>query len=152
MASRKSSDKQRREQWKHNRLKALKDQPERGYFARSGDEFGTAGREKMSEVLEEFASPFLEEAGYESMEQIHKVYDLAVAAWNAALLPDDQHEDAFNTFLKELPADVRPAMQTLWARMIARKKAFFSKNRRGIIGFHLTDEGTSYHLQVASTL
>src|SRR4051812_46828121 len=47
-----------------------------------------AGREKMSEVLEDFIEPYRDMADGENA--LRKLLTLALLAWNAALLPEDR--------------------------------------------------------------
>src|SRR3954471_12797318 len=49
-----------------------------------------AGREKMSEVLEEFIEPYSDLA--DTDEAFEKLLNLGVLAWNAALLPEDERQ------------------------------------------------------------
>ncbi len=56
------------------------------------------GREKMSEVLDDFIEPYQEVADNE--DSYRKLLNLAVLAWNAALLPEDQRRTAIDETLK----------------------------------------------------
>ena len=46
------------------------------------------GQEKMSAVLEDFVEPYRDMA--ETYDEFHNLLDLAMLAWNAALLPEDK--------------------------------------------------------------
>ena len=61
------------------------------------------GAEKMSEVLEEFVAPYAPLAT--NLEQMQKLYTVAVVAWNTTLLPQDQQQPAIDKLIAELPDD-----------------------------------------------
>ncbi len=109
------------------------------------------GTEKMSEVLEEFVAPYAPLAT--NLEQMQKLYTVAIVAWNTTLLPQDQQQPAIDKLIAELPdddeteTDFREIVQTL----MERKNSFFAANKRFIATFDLTDTGVGYHLSVAST-
>jgi hypothetical protein len=112
------------------------------------------GREKMSAVLEEFVEPFRDMA--ESHDDFHKLLNLAVLAWNAALLPEDKRRAMVDDMLaagfsRASAADRAFARQIIEA-MIRRKEEHFATNRRAIVSFQLIDRGDDFHLSVASTL
>jgi hypothetical protein len=47
--------------------------------------------EKMSEVLEQFVEPYWEELP-DTADDFRKILTIGVAAWNAALLPEDEQK------------------------------------------------------------
>jgi hypothetical protein len=111
------------------------------------------GQEKMSEVLEAFIEPYMDQAV--TGDALRKLLALGVLAWNAALVPDDRRRKMIDGALEglpKLPIDARTEVRALVNTMIERKEAFFPSNRRAIITFDLTDTGEGYHLSVASTL
>jgi len=152
MASQKKQKLAQSERRKHERLKALKGERKPDSQGAYSIEQSPPGYEKMSEVLEEFVRPFLEESGYETVDQQRKVFDLAVLTWNISLFPEDQQDQELNEVVKQAPADIQLPLRRLLNRMIARKNAYFSQNRRAIMGFELTDTGDDFHLQVASSV
>lgn len=85
---------------------------------------------KMSEVLWSFVEPYREFANTE--EALRRLLTLAVLAWDAALLPEEE----------------RPPMDEL----IERKERYFSQYKRPIVDFELQDRGRDYHLIVVSFL
>jgi hypothetical protein len=113
-----------------------------------------AGREKMSDILDEFIEPYEELAANE--ESYRKLLNLGVLAWNAALMPEDQRRTAIDEMLREgLPRsskEDRAQAKAFIETLIRRKEERFAANQRAIISFELTDTGDGYHLTVASTL
>jgi len=113
-----------------------------------------AGREKMSEVLEEFIEPYRD--GADTDDAYEKLMMLGVLAWNAALLPADQRKAmvdetiaaGFSRASRSDQALAREVVETL----IRRKLEHFAENQRAIISFKLTNTGDGLHLSVASTL
>jgi hypothetical protein len=112
------------------------------------------GREKMSEVLEDFIEPYQELTHNE--DSFRKLLNLGILAWNAALLPEDQRQTAIDETLRAgLPgsseADLAVAREFI-ETLVRRKLEQFAANQRVIISFELTDTGNGYHVMVASTL
>ena len=107
----------------------------------------------MSEVLMAFVEPYIESA---STEEAHrKLLMLAIVAWNAALLPEEDQQDIVDKAVKAIPAAswaMRAYMKSFMSELIERKKTYFSEYTRMIIDFELTEMGEGYHLSVASTL
>jgi hypothetical protein len=107
----------------------------------------------MSEVLERFAEPYVEEC--DGIEAIRNLYTLAVMAWNVALLPADQRPSEIDRliekgFARRSDAD-RGFARALFEDMVDRKLAHFSKFLRPIVGFDVKDlGGDSYFLSVIS--
>ncbi len=112
------------------------------------------GEVKMSEVLEEFVEPYLPEAN--GLEQQQMVFEMAIIAWNLAILPAHKRqsalEDMFNNLMKDKRAIVKRDLNNLIDEMVQRKLELFPNNRRYIIDFQLEDAGDQFHLSVASTL
>ncbi|MEM9266665.1 MAG: hypothetical protein AAGA46_14185 [Cyanobacteria bacterium P01_F01_bin.13] len=112
------------------------------------------GEVKMSDVLEDFAEPYLLEAN--SFEQQQMVYEMAILAWNLAIIPEHQRQSALDELFKDLmkgkPATAKRDLNNLMDEMVGRKLALFPNNRRYILDFQLEDAGDQLHLSVASTL
>lgn len=113
-----------------------------------------AGREKMSEVLEDFVEPYMEFADTE--DGFRKLLNLGMLAWNAALLPEDQGsaiiDETLGAALPGASRVNRTSAREFIELLIQRKKKHFAANRRAIISFKVTDTGDGYHLSVASSL
>ena len=112
------------------------------------------GREKMSEVLEDFVAPYRELADTE--DAFRRLLDLGMFAWNAALLPEDERramiDDLLRTGFSRGSEAGRTEARELIEALIRRKQKHFAANQRAIVSFELTDTGEGYHLFVASTL
>jgi hypothetical protein len=113
-----------------------------------------AGREKMSEVLEDFIEPYRDLADTE--DAFRKLLNLGMLAWNAALLPEDKRramiDETLGAGFSRASSPDRAQARGFVEEMVRRKLEHFPDNRRSIISFELTDTGTGYHLAVASTL
>ena len=158
MTSSKSKKAKQRQRRRHKRrqkpLEGLKRKLEQGPL--QGQEFviEPSGEVKMSEVLMAFIEPYIESA---STEEAHrKLLMLAIMAWNAALLPEEDQQDMVDKAVEAIPAAswaMRAYMRAIMSELIERKKTYFSEYTRMIIDFELTDMGgEDYHLSVASTL
>ena len=115
-----------------------------------------AGREKMSEVLDDFVQPYYNLIGDDTLESRRKMLTLAVAAWNVTLLPEDQQEEQIDSLIEKgmpgLSRDDKKAARSLIQSMIDWKQSQFADNKRFIMSFELTETQEGYHLAVASTL
>ena len=112
------------------------------------------GREKMSEVLDDFIEPYRESA--DSEDSFRKLLNLGMLAWNVALLPEGERPTVIDKMLRvgfsrASEADLAQA-KTFVETLVRRKLERFAPNQRTIISFELTDTGDGYHLSVASTL
>ncbi|MGD1859098.1 MAG: hypothetical protein ACFB0E_03900 [Leptolyngbyaceae cyanobacterium] len=112
------------------------------------------GAVKMSEVLEEFAEPYVEEID-DFLE--HKSFlELAAIAWNLAIMPEEQRqaarEEMHNKFGRRGSQDSLKALDPLLDELIERKLQLFPDNQRLIMDLQFEDSGDQYHLSVASTL
>lgn len=112
------------------------------------------GVAKMSDVLEEFIDPYKETTS--SFEDVESLLSIAVLAWNIALLPDEDRQEAIEIILSEAASGMnqksRAELQTLIHQMIERKDCYFSSFQRYIANFDLQPQGDSYFLSVASSL
>ena len=155
----KKAERRRRRQQRRKRkrrqkpLEGLKRKLEQGPL--QGQEFviEPSGEVKMSEVLTAFIEPYIESASTE--EAYRKLLMLAIVAWNAALLPEDDQQDMVDKAVEVMPAAswaMRAYMRAIMSELIERKKTYFSEYTRMILDFELTEMGEDYHLSVASTL
>jgi hypothetical protein len=139
---------------KPKRFEGLKRKLEQGPFRGQKTVIAPSGQARMSDVLADFVEPYRELADTE--EAHRKLLTLAVMAWNAALLPEKEQHAMVDRVLDEgLPTatpELKIGLKEIVHRLMARKKAYFSENKRTIIDFELTDTGRGYHLAVASTL
>lgn len=107
------------------------------------------GQEKMSDVLEEFLAPYIDDAKNDDAYQ--KLIQLGVIAWNAALLEGDAQQEAVEKMAEIAPASLRQDFRNILWEMIERKQRHFADNRRTILDYQLTDLGGQWHLSIVST-
>lgn len=109
---------------------------------------------KMSEVLEDFVEPYLDFA--QNRHQREKLFGIAVAAWNLALMPEAERptmiEQLINQALQSNDPLAQQDTREILQDLIQRKQTFFADNSRYIVDFQLQDLGQTFHLSVASTL
>lgn len=108
------------------------------------------GEIKMSEVLNQFVEPYLEEA--RTKQDYEKLLMLAIMAWNTALLPEDTREEKLEKILVESVSPIPKEIKGFIYALIERKERYFHQYKRGILNFELSDTGHDYHLSVISTL
>jgi hypothetical protein len=112
-----------------------------------------SGVAKMSEVLENFIEPYLEFA--RTHQQRKHLFEIAVTAWNLALLPVDERqtvmEEAIAPILSSQTTLIQHDFQEIVDGMIERKLDYFADNKRFIVSFELKDTGREFQLLVAST-
>ena len=107
----------------------------------------------MSDVLEEFVTPYLDfTIGFSERQ---KLFALAIFAWNLALMPEQERptiiRQMMNQGLVENDPLIRQDIREVINELIDRKKTHFADNKRYIIEFELQDLGDQFHLSVAST-
>lgn len=112
------------------------------------------GHEKMSEVLEDFVSPYRDLAP--DLEGYRILLNMGILAWNVAMEPDERRQEIIDDVLGEAltdagPAERKSANELVWT-LIRRKLEHFADNRRLIYSFELTDRGDDFYLTVASTI
>ncbi|HID86163.1 MAG TPA: hypothetical protein EYP55_02155 [Anaerolineae bacterium] len=108
----------------------------------------------MSQVLRDFVEPYLEFADTE--EAYRKLLTLAVLAWNASFLSEEERQDMIDRVLSEglseADDELKAGLKSIVNMLIRRKEEHFAAYTRRIIDFDVTDTGEGYHLAVASTL
>ena len=109
------------------------------------------GMEKMSEVLLEFAEPYLGEDP--DRKKLQSVLQVAIVAWNAAILPRSQGQDLIREMATEFPQELKAPFMALVDDMVSRKRIHFAGNSRFILSldFTMTADGEP-HVQVGSSL
>ena len=154
MAKQKKSKRirQRREQQRKQReYAALQRKLEQGPLGPGQILIEPKGQVRMSEVLEAFVEPYLDDA--ETDDAFRKLFTLAAAAWNAALLPQAQQQTMVDDLIGSqtgLSRRDKKDLRSMLDALIARKKAHFADYRRAIVEFNLTETGGRFHLSVAS--
>jgi len=109
--------------------------------------------ERVSELIEELAEPWLE--FIEDDDQGKGIIELAMIAWNIALLPEDEIEDNIAWFIDEMqvedPADC-VLIEMMLVGLIERKLMLFPDVRRYIVDYEMVVVDDTLQLVVASTV
>ena len=138
---------------KQKRFERLERKLRQGPFSAEKIVIEPPGQVKMSEVLEAFVEPYL---GFADTQEDHrKLLTLAITAWNAALLPEEEQKELGGILAAAFPEsdkELELSLSKIVDELIARKKAYFSEYERAIVDFELRDTGRGYYLSVASTL
>jgi hypothetical protein len=149
-----TSHRRKQQQKKIARRKALKKKKQMSYsFDDPALIIEPPGHEKMSEVLEDFAAPYLDQAT--TFDAYDRVFTAAVVAWNAALVSAAKRQEVIDIALAKIPAEERghAELRAFLQELIHRKERLYPRNRRAILDYLLTplpDGG--FHLNVVSTL
>lgn len=149
--ARKPNDRRRLDA-KKRRLKRLQRKGQGGLPGGESLSLGPFGMEKMSEVLEEFVGPFIPEM--REIDEIRTLFSFGMMAWNTALLPEPEQEEAIEDFLRKIRPSIGGDLdqfRTFLNQLILRKNMHFARNRRMIAGFDVIDNGRSYQLNVLSS-
>jgi hypothetical protein len=112
-------------------------------------------KEKMSDIIIEFAQPLLDAATGPEMQK--KAISVAIIAWNLALVPEESQLDQIHKIMKT----VNPSNNSdhsldegieIFKNLIARKKSFFPEVHRMIIDYELIETPKGFHLNVVSNI
>ena len=154
MVAAKSRKRRRERRKKHGASERLKARLERGPFRGRKLVTVPSGQMKMSDVLADFVEPYIDMVDTE--EAYRRLLTLALTAWNASFLPEEEQQDMIDRVLEAgIPAgndELKAGLKGIVNMLLARKKAHFSQYTRNIIDFEVVDRGDSYHLAVVSTL
>jgi hypothetical protein len=151
--SRKLTAGRRGEEKRKRRLKRLRQRDEGGFSVRQVPPLAAFGIEKMSDVLEEFVTPYFPEA--DNIDELRALFWWGIAAWNIALLPEHEQGKALEDIGRKVRLEDQvelPELLEFLRMLIRRKQKHFATNRRMIVSFDLRETGDSYYLNVASTL
>jgi hypothetical protein len=105
---------------------------------------------KMSEVLLDFISPY--RRGDESPRELQALLSFALAAWNLALLPQEERQEVLQKVVNEAGGKGIGNCPEIVGELIARKEESFAGIKRFIVDFELTMTGNEPHLSVMYTL
>ena len=152
MSARKLASAKRVQQKKQKRLQKLKRKQGGSSFGSSRLYDGPLGLESMSDVLKSFIEPWIVMAQTDNA--FEKLLTLAVAAWNAALLPEDKRKPLFDDLASagRIALADRASFYSIIQEMIDRKQAYFGRNTRSIISFAVQNTNKGYSISVVSTL
>ncbi|MEB3310576.1 MAG: hypothetical protein VKJ02_10110 [Snowella sp.] len=115
---------------------------------------------KMSEVLIDFIQPFLDDV--ETSQQRTMLVEIAIMAWNVALLPEETREEFLQQMLSsknnqgislftEENSETKEEFQRLMKRLIKRKLKYFAEENRFVTDFQVTEDTGHFHISVASS-
>ncbi len=112
------------------------------------------GVRKMSEIILEFARPYLDEV--DSFDDYKKVIPMAMIAWNLGLTDESEMEvqlaalcnDLGHSMTDDLAIEFRQRVSAL----VYRKRQHFSEVKRLVMDWDIVEMGNSFHLNVVSTL
>jgi len=109
---------------------------------------------KMSDVLKEFAHPYVKAA--KNKKQLQHLYGTVVAAWNLAIIPEEERisilDEIFLQEVENLGAEDAVIGKAVIESLIQRKQKYFADNNRTVLDFQLTYLGQDeYHLAVMSS-
>lgn len=116
-------------------------------------EISPPNKEKMSEIIIEYAAPLLDAA--QNAEDQKKAISMAIAMWNISLLPEKNQLKS----LKEIEgiissSTVRDAFsderQGIFIYLINRKKHLFQDINRFIQDYEFIETPEGFHLNIAS--
>jgi hypothetical protein len=102
---------------------------------------------KVSEVLMEFAEPWLDEARND--DQRRTVIGMAILAWNMAAIPEPERWDGVSP---EFTESLREPAKAILEEMIARKLAMYSKENRSLLDYEITGSGANMRVDVVYSL
>jgi hypothetical protein len=110
------------------------------------------GTVKMSEVLEEFVDPYLDER--QSAAEQKRLFAISVFAWNLAMEPDETRQLKMNEIIEEMmpngPERDHADMRLILEGLINRKHDYFKYVNRLVANLEIKDLGGNLHLSVAS--
>ncbi|AGA29868.1 hypothetical protein [Singulisphaera acidiphila] len=110
------------------------------------------GQESMSDVLRDFAEPYLPMANCET--ELRSLFNLAILGWNAALLPEKQRQASIETYFKATlrgaPEDELAKAWKFVKELIQRKETLFAANKRAFVSVSLSNNGSKFQLHVKS--
>jgi hypothetical protein len=110
----------------------------------------------MSEVILDFLAPYAEYA--QTHDEQKKLVSLGIVAWNIALMPEDDHKQEIDAWVREVFPDknrhrqAQRAMQDTMNDLVAHKLQYFADSQHYIVGFDLKNTSQGLDLSIASTL
>ena len=109
-------------------------------------------KEKMSEVILKFLDPLLDLDVDDELMQNFIAF--GTLAWNASLFPKKRQKKILRTIMdlfKFPTKEDREVVETIFKMLLARKKKYFSENKRVIVDYQLSKTRKGLMLDVAST-
>ena len=123
------------------------------HFQESKIIFDPPDKEKMSEAILEYVEPLLENIRGD-FELTEKVIAFGILAWNASLFSKKEREATLRKLKSLFPLeheDDHKIIEDNFKMLLARKKKYFSENKRAIVDFQLYKLGKNLKIDVVST-
>jgi len=109
------------------------------------------GRDKMSEILIDFAEPLLELVDNEKA-----MLTLAMTAWNIAIFPEEDRDAKIDELvIKCFPQDDPQSLEKIRVvvgMLVLRKLKMYPDNERILLGYEFIESGDKRTLNVMSTM
>ena len=102
---------------------------------------------KVSEVVMEFAEPWLDEARND--DQRKTIVGMAVLAWNMAGIPEPERWDEVS---QEFAARLDEPAKAILQEMIARKLSVYPEENRLLLDYEITGAGANMRVDVIYSL
>jgi len=108
-------------------------------------------KEKMSEVLLDFAKPLIDE--YEDDKALYNALQISSIAWNASFFPPKERKKLIDESLNEHISDKngREMVKEILLEMLRRKEKDFPNIKRMILDLQVSYKDGQQHLDVIST-
>jgi hypothetical protein len=108
--------------------------------------------EKMSDILLDYAEPFLDMIDTDNKMEYEKVIMMAMTLWNCAIMEDaPESREEIRKLLNPLMPDAEA--RSVVRYMLERKRQMYPDNKRMMMNYELTEmPGGGFHLSVASTV
>ena len=108
--------------------------------------------EKMSDIIEDYAEPFINAIKTNSKEDYEKAIMIAIVYWNCSIMEESpETRNKIEKLLKPLTPDSE--LRRVADYMFERKRQMYPDNKRIIMSFDVTElAGGGFYLSVASTV
>jgi hypothetical protein len=114
--------------------------------------FNPKGEISMSDAISKIIEPYTNDApDYNSF---NNLVTFACLAWNTSILPEAQRNEALGKMVDVIPGKMEDRLDTLalLTELMERKRKLFPNITRMIMEYKVTDQGTDFHIAIASTL
>lgn len=108
------------------------------------------GKEKMSEVILEYARPLLDPA--ETVEEQKKAVAMAIICWNISFIDPEERDAMIAQTFAETGEMLDSAIREVIEFMLNRKEDLFAHNKRIVEDWIIKDRGRQLFFEVATNL
>ena len=106
------------------------------------------GKEKMSEVIVEYARPLMEAA--QTVEEQNKAITMAIICWNISIIDIEERDLRITETFAEAGETLDPATKEVIEFMLNRKDDLFRDNKRIVEDWIVKDRGSQLWFEVAT--